>query len=107
MAVFTELYLPMYQAIITEAFAELLQRYKGDFTKVPVQEAPYIKPLVDLIHKGAVSLEPVFPGVTDPQMNRFYKVSLPKELSPAEQQQLRSNPAFEGFYEKPADELPL
>lgn len=97
----------MYHAIFTEAFAELLQRYNGDFTKVPVQQAPYIRPLVEMIQQGIITLEPVFPGVSDPQMTRFYKVSLPKELSPAAKQQLQSNPAFESFYEKPDDELPM
>jgi hypothetical protein len=97
----------MYQAIVTEAFAELLQRHDGDLTAIPEQASSDLQPLVKLLKNEMVNFQPVFPGSSDPEMKRHYKVSLSSALSPADIQQLQANPAFESFYEKPADELPM
>ena len=96
----------MYQAIITETFRQLLQHQQGSLESHRAA-GTVADPLLDLIQQGIVHLEPVFPGSTDAQLRRHYKVSLSHQLSPAEIEQVRSNPAFESFYEKPADELPM
>jgi hypothetical protein len=97
----------MYQAILTAAFAHLLQQYDWDLSRIPKNEAALAEPLIEFSRKHMISLEPVFPGISDPELFRYCTVSLLKKLSPKDLSRLQSCTVFESFYQKPADELPM
>jgi len=97
----------MYQAMVTATFAQLLQRYDWDLTRIPKSDAAVAEPLIEFSRKHMIRLEPVFPGVHDPELIRYCTVSLLKKLSAADLRQLQSCAVFESFYQKPADELPM
>lgn len=97
----------MYQAIISEDFSQLLQRFNGDLSKVPARKSLGAYPMIQLLKKKKIKLEPIFPGIKDSDMARHYTVSFPIQPTAEEIEQMQQSPAFESFYEKPTDELPM
>jgi len=95
-----------YHALITDEFSELMGRHNDDISSIPAEQLPASQVLMKYIKEGNIKLEPLFPGIKDPLMKRFFTVQIAGELEAGDLEALQSDSLFEGFYRKPPEALP-
>jgi hypothetical protein len=60
----------------------------------------------ELVRRAGGTLIPMHPGVSDPELQRFFVVEVPDPRVPELLDQLRQQPAVQAAYVKPPEALP-